>query len=207
MNETPSNPRAAYFDSIAERWDGWEDLSQLPAKLAAGLGELGVKPDEAVVDVGCGTGNLVRALLVRLSPAGRVAAIDISPRMLEVARRKVTDPRVSWHVASAERLPLADTGSDRVLCFSVWPHLPDRPAVAAELCRVLRPGGWLHVWHLSSREAINAIHTGVSGPIGGDLLPPAEETAEVLRSSGFEVRTVIDDPHRYLVSATKPESR
>jgi len=203
MTDSPVNPRSAYFDSIAERWDGWEDLQRLPVRLAAGLAELGVRPDETVVDVGCGTGNLTQALLVRLSAVGRVVAVDIAPGMLEVARRKVRDPRVSWRVASAERLPLADAGADRVLCFSVWPHLADRHAVAAEVCRVLRPGGFLHVWHLSSRETINGIHAGAGGPIGADLLPPADETARLLAEHGFAVRKVVDDVKRYLVTAAK----
>jgi len=46
---------------------------------------MGVNPDETVLDVGCGTGNLTGALLARLSATGRVIAVDISPRMIEVA--------------------------------------------------------------------------------------------------------------------------
>jgi ubiquinone/menaquinone biosynthesis C-methylase UbiE len=203
MNDAPPNSRSAYFDSIAEKWDGWEDLPRLAARLAAGLADFGVGPDETVVDVGCGTGNLTQALLVRLSSVGRVVAVDIAPGMLEIARRKVRDARASWHVAGAERLPLADGRADRVLCFSVWPHVAERHAVAVELRRVLRPGGVLHIWHLSSREQINGIHAGVGGVIGADLLPPAGETAGLLAGHGFAVQAVVDDAESYLVTAVK----
>ncbi len=199
------NPRTAFFDGIADQWDGWDDLAALERKLAASLEELGVGMDERVLDLGCGTGNLTRALLARLSPAGRVFAVDISPRMLEVARRKIADPRVTWHAADARRLPLGDAACDRILCCSVWPHLDDRAAVTAELGRVLAPGGALHVWHLIPRERVNAIHAGAGEAVRGDVLPPAEQTAAQLAGTGFRVVTASEAGDRYLVTAVKPE--
>ncbi|HOU89680.1 MAG TPA: class I SAM-dependent methyltransferase [Polyangiaceae bacterium] len=199
------NPRTAFFDGIADQWDGWEDLTALERKLTAGLQELGVEADEWVLDVGCGTGNLTRALLARLSPAGRVFAVDLSPRMLELAQRKIADPRVSWHAADARRLPLGDAACDRVLCCSVWPHFDDCAAVAVELGRVLAPGGLLHVWHLIPREKVNAIHAGAGEAVRGDVLPPAAQTAALLGAAGFRIVTASEADDRYLVTAMKPE--
>jgi ubiquinone/menaquinone biosynthesis C-methylase UbiE len=200
-----SNPKVVFFDGIAERWDGWEDLPALERKLAVGLDELGVRADERVLDVGCGTGNLTRALLAKLSPAGRVFAVDISPRMIEVARRKVADPRVSWHAEDARRLSFGDGACDRIICYSVWPHFEERRAVAIELGRVLRPGGSLHVWHLISRQKINEIHAGAGEAIRRDMLPPVEETAALLASAGFRIATASESAGGYLVTAVKPE--
>jgi demethylmenaquinone methyltransferase/2-methoxy-6-polyprenyl-1,4-benzoquinol methylase len=198
------NTRSAFFDSIAEKWDGWEDLPSLERKFADGLEAFGVCPDETVVDVGCGTGNLTRALLERLSPRGRVVAVDISARMLEVARVKVADGRASWHQADARSLPLADETCERVFCYSVWPHFEDREAVAAELKRVLVRGGALHVWHLISRERINAIHSEAGEAVRSDILPSAEETAHLLAGAGFSVVAATEADGRYVVTATKP---
>jgi ubiquinone/menaquinone biosynthesis C-methylase UbiE len=195
--------KAAYFDGIAGKWDGWEDLPSLSAKLAAGLAEFGLDPSETVLDAGCGTGNLSREILARLSPAGHVVAVDFSPRMIERARRKVRDPRIRWHVADIGRLPIPDASCDRVLCFSLWPHIDDRDAAADELGRVLKPGGHLHVWHLVSRAKINDVHAGAGEPIDRDLLPPAWETAALLLRHGFAVITQVDDETRYLVSAVR----
>jgi ubiquinone/menaquinone biosynthesis C-methylase UbiE len=198
------NPRSAYFDGIADKWDGWDDLNLLAQRLEAGLAELGVGPGEAVLDVGCGTGNLTLALLKVVADSGKVFAVDISPRMIEIARCKVTDPHVTWHVAGAEDLPLASSTCDRIVCFSVWPHFPDPEAVGRELARVLRPGGHVHVWHLLSRHKINDIHAGAGDAVKHDLLLPAAETASQLAHAGFEVTTVIDDEEHYLVTAIKP---
>ena len=197
------NPRRAFFDGIAELWDGWEEPS-LRARIDAGLEELDLRGRETVLDVGCGTGNLTAALLERLDPDGRVIALDISPAMLAVARRKIEDPRVDWRCDDVARLPLPDASVDRVLCYTVWPHLDDPAAVAVELWRVLRPGGWLHVWHLIGRARVNEIHASAGAAVQGDVLPPAEETARVLRAQGFEVTAVIDEESRYLVSALRP---
>jgi ubiquinone/menaquinone biosynthesis C-methylase UbiE len=197
------NPRAAFFDAIADQWDGWDDLVTLGRRMSAGLSRMGLGPEETVVDIGCGTGNLTLALLEKMKPAGRVAAVDISPRMVEIARGKIRDPRVAWHLADADSLPIPDATADRILCFSVWPHLHDRNAVLREFTRVLRPGGKLHIWHLSPREKINQIHTSSDGPIKHDLLLPAGETAASVHNAGFEVIETIDDGEQYLVTARK----
>lgn len=198
-----NDAKAEYFDGIAEKWDGWEDLPSLAPKLAAGLKEMGIGPSETVLDVGCGTGNLTLDLLARLSPEGKVTAVDIAPRMIKEARRKIRDPRVEWHVADVRRMPIPDSSCDRATCFSVWPHIDDREAAAAELGRVLKPGGFLHVWHLSSRAKINEVHTSASGPIHHDVLQPAAKTAALLEKHGFRVTTAIDDEERYLVTAIR----
>jgi ubiquinone/menaquinone biosynthesis C-methylase UbiE len=194
---------AAFFDGIADRWDGWEDLAALASRLDGGLADLGLTPDEAVVDVGCGTGNLTCALLARLSPTGRVVAVDLSPRMLQVARGKISDPRVTWHAAHVQRLPVAAGSIDRVFCYGVWPHLEDHAAAAREIVRVLRPGGWVHVWHLISRARVNAIHAGAGEAVRSHELAPATETGALLAAAGLQVVTVVDADDRYLVTARK----
>ncbi len=204
MNGSISNPRTAFFDSIAPKWDGWDDLEALAAKFARGLNELGVGPAETILDVGCGTGNLTRALLARLSEAGRVIAVDISPRMIEIARGKVSDPRVAWHIEDARRLPLAAGSCDRAICYSVWPHFDDQVAVTREFLRVLRPGGSLHVWHLISRAMVNQIHSTAGEAVHHDVLLPAEQTGHLLAGLGFRVTTAVETTDSYLVTGRKP---
>jgi len=199
--------RVEFFNGIAGDWDGWEDMDRLRAGLDDGLREFGVGPGETVADIGCGTGNLTRASLDRRSGEGRVVAVDFSPGMIAVARRKIPDARVSWNVADARRLPVGDARCDRVFCLGVWPHFDDPAAVAREVFRVLRPGGLLHVWHLASRERINQIHAGKGGAIGRDLLAPAGATAAVRESGGCRIEAVEDTERRYLVTARRPQEQ
>lgn len=157
-----------------------------------------------MLDVGCGTGNLAAALLDRLGAEGRIEAVDMSPRMIEAARRKISDPRVRWHLADASRLPLAGATCDRAICYSVWPHFSDPEVVARELGRALRAGGWIHVWHLISRARVNQIHADAGEAVCRDQLPSAEDLARVLVRQGFELITAVETSESYLVTATKP---
>jgi ubiquinone/menaquinone biosynthesis C-methylase UbiE len=101
-----------------------------------------------VLDLGCGTGTL--ALLVkRIRPAARVTGLDVDPRILAIARRKVAaaGTEVTLCEGSATDPPFADGSFDRVLTTLVLHHL-DTPAKRAALAaarRLLRPGGELHV--------------------------------------------------------------
>lgn len=95
------------------------------------------------LDVGCGAGRLTDAIADR---AEEVAAVDVAPRMIEVARSRLAGTtNVDWHVAEAG--DLRDVPSGRVgaaLVLGVLPHLPTVKHVAAaldEVGRVLRPGG------------------------------------------------------------------
>lgn len=197
--------RSTFFDQIAEKWDSWEDLSSLKQRLASGLEEFAVRSNEIVLDIGCGTGNLTQVLLTRLSSEGRIIAVDISPGMIAQAQQKIADLRVKWYIANARDLPISDESCDRVFCYSVWPHFDHQEKVVEEFRRVLRPGGFLHIWHLLAREKINAIHASAGEAVRRDVLPPAEEIVDRLGNSGFRVTTSVDDQDRYLVTAARTE--
>ncbi len=195
--------RREYFEELSERWDGFTDGDRVKRTLKSVLSDLPIAPAEHIVDLGCGTGNLTSVLMDILGPAGTVTAIDYCESMIEVARAKIGDERVRWLVADAVWLPLDESSVDRVVCFSAWPHFPDPAAVTRELSRVLGPGGMLHIVHIDSRDRINAIHGGVGGAIGRDLLPPAHELAGLLTDLGFAVYEVIDTGAEYRIGAER----
>jgi demethylmenaquinone methyltransferase/2-methoxy-6-polyprenyl-1,4-benzoquinol methylase len=195
--------RREYFDKLSPRWDQIIDLSRVRSRLCSGLANMGVGVGEHVLDIGCGTGNLSLCLLETLGAKGRIHAVDISPLMLAKAREKIADPRVAFHEASADNLPLDSQTIDRVICFSTWPHVTDPVATLMELRRVLRDGGWLHIWHIDSRETINHIHQNAGEAVHSDLLPPASELAGLMEGNGFTVRTIVDDDEEYLLAAQR----
>jgi ubiquinone/menaquinone biosynthesis C-methylase UbiE len=194
---------AEYFNSIAEKWDSWEDLEFLKVQFDNGLKRFGLRPDEHVLDAGCGTGNLTVAILRQLSQAGKITAVDISSRMIEIAQSKINDPRVQWICDSVEHITAFESTFDRVICYSVWPHFANPGIVARLFHRMLEPSGKLNIWHLKSREAINKIHTGASEAISNHLLIPAFQTAALLEQSGFIIEETKDDDSGYLVSARR----
>jgi ubiquinone/menaquinone biosynthesis C-methylase UbiE len=102
-------------------------------------------PDEAVLDVGCGTGSLALAAKVRVGANGTVHGIDASKEMIEQASRKAQRRRVpvDFRIATVEALPFPDNSFDVVFSTLMLHHLPKplRRACAGEMARVLRPGG------------------------------------------------------------------
>ncbi|MGH2383392.1 MAG: class I SAM-dependent methyltransferase [Candidatus Limnocylindria bacterium] len=109
------------------------------------LRSLGMGPGDTVADVACGLG--ASSLQLAREAGCRVVGIDLSPDSVEAARRAAADEAldgsVRFLVGDAEALPLEDGSVDGVLCECSLCTFPDKPAAAAELARVLRPGGRL----------------------------------------------------------------
>jgi len=93
----------------------------------------------AVADVGCGTGRFTTAVAATFG--GPVYGIEPSVRMREQAEASAAHPAVTYLDGRAEGIPLPDAACDGALLFLVWHHVEDHDAAAAELCRILRPGG------------------------------------------------------------------
>jgi len=101
-------------------------------------------PGESVLDVGCGTGVVIRMAAETLSGAGVVAGLDVNPSMLAVARAATPQGvAVDWYEASAEAIPLPDDSFNVVLCQMSLQFMPSRLGALREMRRVLEPGGRL----------------------------------------------------------------
>jgi SAM-dependent methyltransferase len=132
-----------FHDALARRHDPTGMPPRPPEPLdAAALAEAGELRGRHVLELGCGTGDLTLALL---DAGAEVTAIDVSPGMVELARRRVrhfrpVTPPPRLVVAAAERLPFDDGAFDVVVGRFILHHL-DVTRAAAEIARVLAPGG------------------------------------------------------------------
>ncbi len=171
------------FASLARRYD---DLRPADANwwevfgaIAAELGE----PPARVLDVGCGTGRLARALAER---GQRVWGVDPSDAMLEQARA-VPARGVAFRRAVAEALPFRDASFDGAVLRQAV-HLVDRPRAFAELARVLRPGGHVVVATFHP-EHFDAVWIARLFPRVADIdrarFPGPDEISAELRAAGF----------------------
>jgi SAM-dependent methyltransferase len=104
----------------------------------------------AVLDVGCGTGAEVRALLRRPGFTGRLVAVDQSPGLIETARRLASEEgleeRVDYRLGDAHRLDLPDGAFDVAIAHTLLSHVADPTAALREMARVVRPGGAVAVF-------------------------------------------------------------
>ena len=97
---------------------------------------------ESLLDVGCGTGRLLRSARTRW-PSARLYGVDPAEGMLEVAHHFT--PGVTFQVGFAEALPLPDASVDVALSTISFHHWQDHAAGVREVARVLRPGGYFYL--------------------------------------------------------------
>lgn len=104
------------------------------------LEEAALQPGQRVIDVACGTGVIARLAADVVGAAGSVTGVDVADDMIDVATRS-SSGAIDWHVADAADLPMPDRSFDVALCQMGLMFMPDRVGAAAEMRRVLRPGG------------------------------------------------------------------
>jgi SAM-dependent methyltransferase len=131
-------------------------LPGIPRLRAWTVAVLGLKPGDRVLDIGSGTGEQARLLAETVGANGEVIGIDPNPGMRAEAARRA--PRARFVDGNAYALPFPDASLDAVTCERVFQHLDDPERAAAEIARVLRPGGRVVVTDTDWATAI--IHPG-----------------------------------------------
>jgi ubiquinone/menaquinone biosynthesis C-methylase UbiE len=141
----PAYRDVAAYDERAAHYDhGWRGrLHHTIGDRTAALATATVAAPYRVLDVGCGTGYLLRALAGHYPGAEELAGIDAAPNMIETARRLSDNQRLTFAVGVAEHLPYPDASIDLVVSSTSFDHWCDQLAGLAECARVLRPGGHL----------------------------------------------------------------
>ena len=110
------------------------------------LDRVGLRPGQAVIDLGCGPRGILDMLAGRVAPAGRVVGLDADPAHTAMAAEFAAGRGLSGvqiMTADARRTGLASGSFDLVHVRTLLVNLPDPGDVAAEMVRLARPGGWV----------------------------------------------------------------
>ncbi len=181
-----------------------EELEELPdgADLGLGcgapIGLLELQPGETVLDLGSGAG--IDALLAarEVGPEGRVIGVDMTPQMLERARRNAASTghrNVEFREGRLEALPVEDASIDAITSNCVINLVPDKVAVFREVARALKPGGRMVVADIvldaPLPEAVAKDIAAWVGCISGAL--PREEYIRLVESAGLGSVEVLRD--------------
>jgi SAM-dependent methyltransferase len=184
-----------------------EELADIPAEANMGLScgnptaTANLRAGETVVDLGSGGGLDVFLAAAKVGPAGRAIGIDMTPEMIELARRNAARANdgqgyanVEFHLATIDNLPLPDDSVDCVISNCVINLAPDKPAVFREIARVLKPGGRLAISDIALKQAlppeVRQDIMAYVGCISGAIM--IEDYVQQLKTAGFANVQVID---------------
>jgi N-acetylglutamate synthase-like GNAT family acetyltransferase/SAM-dependent methyltransferase len=107
-----------------------------------------VEPGQVVLDIGSGAGIDCLIAAEKVGPTGRVIGLDMTPEMIERARKNVREAgvtNVEFRLGDAEKMPAVDASVDWVISNCVINLSPDKPAVFREIARILKPGGRISI--------------------------------------------------------------
>lgn len=194
-----ANDQADFWSNVAEKYDRIVDL-QIGGKTRLMVRERVAREGHLgrLVEFGCGTGFYTEVLARK---ADTLLATDISPGMLELARQRVQAPNVTFQVEDCQHTSLPDGAFDAAF-ISLVIHFTEPGRTAAEMRRILRPGGILIIANLDLRalKGFDRIRSLIRilyhGAIGYRLKPPKgfgrnviteKQLRDLLSRSGFRV--------------------
>lgn len=192
------NDVASYFDERAESWLAMEEhtksLVQPAVAIMAGVGE-----GSRVLDLGCGLGVMMP--VYRQLGAARVLGVDVSGKMIELARERwAGEPWIGFLAADAAELDI-DERFDAVVIYNAYPHFMNRPALVGTCHRLLAGNGRFVVAHGTGKDDINSHHEAVAAGVSLGLASAREESAAW--EGMFEIDALVDTPGFYAFSGKK----
>ena len=159
------------------------------------LEALEIRPAEAILDIGCGTGFLTFELARATGAAGSVIGVDPDPAMVSSTLERCADlDQVSAEIGDAGYLPADDSSIDVVTCTQVLLYVEDVPGALSEIHRVLKPGGRVAILETDWRGLIlnsedpaltRTIADAWDATTASPNLP--RKLGPLLRESGFSV--------------------
>ena len=158
----PGSLAAHWLDIDPERMERYEAMYvwnpatehyYAAAQLASG---------QVVADFGCGPGHAALEFARRVGPEGHVHALDINAEFIRRTRARAEGAglsnRITAHLLTGTKLPIADAMLDRVIARNTIIYVPDPAQTIAEFRRVLRPGGLAHAiegdWGLTAAAPV-----------------------------------------------------
>ena len=181
------------------------ELETLPGGADLGLGcgnptaIASLSPGDVVLDLGSGAGIDCFLAAQRVGPEGRVVGVDMTPEMLDRARRNAARggyDNVEFRLGQIEALPVADASIDVVISNCVLNLSTDKPRVLGEIYRVLRPGGRVVVSDLVSSVEVPEALRGDVDALAGCLPTRRQSYLQQFRDAGFhDVRITEEHPY------------
>ncbi len=166
------------------------------------INDLNIKPDQTLIEAGSGSSDFTPYLLKRLGHIGKIYCIDLSEKMINEGRKKISDNRVIHIVGDVSQYPLYEFGPKLIICFNMYPHIDDKNAFIDHAYRSLNINGSLVICHDKTREQIVDIHQRHNVDKSISDFPETETTIQLLIRNKLKICKIVTDPY-YFILATK----
>jgi 2-polyprenyl-3-methyl-5-hydroxy-6-metoxy-1,4-benzoquinol methylase len=165
------------------------------------IGALDLKSIANVMEIGCGTGIVSRRLAATPGFRGTIVATDMSPYLIEIARRhvkdEVVDGRITFEVSGAASLRAESGTCDLVIAHTLLSHAADPVAILTESARVLRPGGQLLIFDRDFGSSAISLDSAIAAKIDVADIARAfaaqpfimRQLPKLLAEAGFAIET------------------
>ena len=183
-----------FFDELAPSWD--DHMIRNEEIIKQILDNAGVIEGADVLDVACGTGVLIKDYLSR--KVNYIEAIDLSPKMIEIARNKY--PNIKFVCFDGETYK-SDKRFDLIMIYNAFPHFENPDKLIANLSGLLKTDGRLSIAHNMSLKQINKHHENVSEDVSSRLMEIDDLTKIMNRYLKVDIK--ISDDQMYQIVGIK----
>lgn len=182
-----------FFDRYANEWDDRmvrddEIINQI-------LINAGVREGKDILDVACGTGVLIPDYLDK--KVNSVTAIDISPKMINIAKSKFLEDKVHIICGDVENYNF-ERKFDCIVVYNAFPHFAEQKKLIKILAGHLKEKGTLTIAHGMSRDNINKHHQGAASKVSQELVT-ADELALIM---GTELEIIVNIANNRMYQVT-----
>jgi len=209
-----TSPGAAWYGGVVDELPEGAVVASLGCGNPAAVAEL--RPGEYVLDLGSGGGIDVLLSARRVGPSGKVFGLDMTDEMIGLARRHQEEAgvkNVRFLKGYIEDIPLPDASIDVIISNCVINLSPEKPAVFAEMYRVLRPGGRIAVGDIVAEDHLTLVDRARRGSLVGCIAGALcfAEYRSGLEVAGFAdvsvvpTHEVVDSMHGAIIKAWKPK--
>jgi len=138
------------WDSEADTYDSRYFTFYIRSMQRKIVSLLNFNKNQRLLDVGCGTGRALQLASDLVDGQGEFYGIDLSSKMLEVAKSSSSDKNMHFYKANAEKLPFEDDFFDLIMCCNSFHHYANPNVVLSEMYRVLNSNGRVYILDITT---------------------------------------------------------
>ncbi len=193
------------MDPYQETFESWDKVAQLYQEKFMDLDLYndsydlfcsGLSPGAALLEIGCGPGNITRYLLNR-RPDLKIEATDISPQMIELAAQNC--PQAQFMVMDARNISELRHQYDAIVCGFCIPYLTeaDTAVLINNISRLLVKGGVFYLSFVAGSSSQSGFQAGSSGHRMYFYYHPMETIEEILKKNNLKlIKTTVKEYQR-----------